>query len=134
MNIDSRASSSVVIQGRPQISNTLLTMGPYQFGARGVSGTVYYDAVPFGSGSTTLGTDSDTTNDNVLVTMHGEVVNVNVMGPELDHVLTVDQSFVLRRRSEEEESSDEDALSGHGGYVNNSHTFFFCSFSLVQGG
>lgn len=114
----------MVIQGRPQISNTLLTMGPYQFGARGVSGTVYYDAVPFGSGSIS-GTESETTNDNVLVTMHGEVVNVNVMGPELDHVLTVDQSFVLRRRREEEESSDEDALGGHGGYVhyNNSHTF-----------
>jgi hypothetical protein len=99
-------------------------MGPYQFGARGVSGTVYYDAVPFGSGSTWR-TESDTTNDNVLVTMHGEVVNVNVMGPELDHVLTVDQSFVLRRRREEEESSDEDALGAHGGYVHNSHTFLF---------
>jgi len=62
-----------------------------------------------------LGAESDITNDNVLVTMHGEVVNVNVMGPELDHVLTVDQSFVLRRkRREEEESSDDDA---NGGYV-----------------
>ena len=106
----------MVIQGRPQINNTLLTMGPYQFGARGVSGTVYYDAVPFGSGST-LGIESDTTNNNVLVTMHGEVVNVNVMGPELDHVLTVDQSFVLRRRGEEEESSDDDTLVGNRGYV-----------------
>jgi hypothetical protein len=57
--------------------------------------------------------------------MHGEVVNVNVMGPELDHVLTVDQSFVLRRRREEEESSDEDALGAHGGYVHNSHIFLF---------
>jgi len=105
-----------VIQGRQQIGDRLLKMGSYQFGARGVSGTVYYDAVLFGSGSAS-GTEVDTANNNnnVLVTMHGEVVNANPVNPELDHVLMVDQSFVLRRKRGDEESLDDDALVGQGG-------------------
>jgi hypothetical protein len=94
-------------------------MGPYRFGARGVSRTVFYDAVLFGSGcgaGASSGTGLNTTNDNVLVTMHGEVVNANAtkLGPELDHVLTVDQSFGLRRKRGGE---DEEALVDHGGCV-----------------
>jgi len=88
-------------------------MGPYQFGARGVSGTVYYDAVLFGSGSggRASGAEVDPNTENVLVTMHGEIVNANAISADLDHVLTVDQSFVLRRKRGDE----DDTAVGLGG-------------------
>lgn len=49
-------------------------------------------------------------NGLVLMTVHGEVVNPGGSEgvPELDHVVSLDQSFVLRRHESDEEEEDGD--------------------------
>ncbi|KAF8963401.1 hypothetical protein BDZ97DRAFT_1820664 [Flammula alnicola] len=83
-------SMLAVEQGRTQICDRLHKMGPYMFGARPKTEVFYDMATPLLFGA----------EDGVLVSVHGEVANINVTNPQLDHVLTVDQSFVLRRRSD----------------------------------
>jgi hypothetical protein len=57
---------------------------------------VNYDVVPL----------SSATGGGILLTVHGEVVNPHLAGPEMDHILSVDQSFVLRKRGLEDEGMD----------------------------
>ena len=92
------ASISAIQNGRAQIVNRLLELGPHRFCPRGVPRTVNYDVVPL----------SSTTAGGILLTVHGEVVNPHLAGPHMDHVLSVDQSFVLRKRGLEDEDEDED--------------------------
>ena len=82
--------------------NRLLELGPHRFCPRGVPRTVNYNVVPL---------SSDTCDGCILLTVHGEVVNPHLAGPHMDHVLSVDQSFVLRKR----ELKDEDEEKGMDG-------------------
>ena len=94
----SHASISAIEKGRSQIVNRLLELGPHRFCPRGVPRTVNYNVVPL----------SSATGGGILLTVHGEVVNPHLAGPQMDHILSVDQNFVLRKR-ELEEDEDEDA-------------------------
>jgi hypothetical protein len=93
----SHASISAIENGRAQIVNRLLELGPHSFCPRGVPRTVDYNVVPLPSA----------TGGGILLTVHGEVVNPHLAGPQMDHILSVDQNFVLRKR-ELEEDEDED--------------------------
>lgn len=123
-------------QGRTNIINKLLSLGPYQFCPRGVTSQLLYDTVDAGSASA-----------GVLLTVHGEVVNPHISNPDLDHVLTLDQSFVLRHTSTmitdvQDEGFPSDVNNGYVA-VQSVHTvtrayavyisarlFFFLSFSF----
>ncbi|KAF8799210.1 hypothetical protein BYT27DRAFT_6873734 [Phlegmacium glaucopus] len=88
---------SPIQKGGSQIVNRLLELGPHSFCPRGVPRTVDYDVVPL----------SSTTGGGILLTVHGVVVNPHLAGPEMDHILSVDQSFVLRKRGlEDDEGMD----------------------------
>ena len=93
----SHASISAIENGRAKIVNRLLELGPHRFCPRGVPRTVDYNVVPL----------SSATGGGILLTVHGEVVNPHLAGPQMDHILSVDQNFVLRKR-EFEEDEDED--------------------------
>lgn len=93
----SHASISAIEKGRAQIVNRLLELGPHRFCPRGVPRTVNYNVVPL----------SSATGGGILLTVHGEVVNPHLAGPQMDHILSVDQNFVLRKRDLEEDE-DED--------------------------
>ena len=93
----SRASISAIQKGRAQIVNRLLELGPHRFCPRGVPRTVNYNVVPLSSAS----------GGGILLTVHGQVVNPHLAGPQMDHVLSVDQSFVLRKRKLEDEDENE---------------------------
>lgn len=88
----SRASISAIQNGRAQIVNRLLELGPHRFCPRGIPRTVNYDIVPL----------PPTIGGGILFTVHGQVVNPHLAGPQMDHVLSVDQSFVLRKRGLED--------------------------------
>jgi len=94
----SRASISAIQKGRAQIVNRLLELGPHSFCPRGVPRTVNYDVVLL----------SSTTGGGILLTVHGEVVNPHLEGPQMDHILSVDQSFVLRKRELDDEGEGMD--------------------------
>jgi len=49
---------------------------------------------------------SSATGGGILLTVHGDVVNPHLAGPQMDHILSVDQNFVLRKREEDEEDDD----------------------------
>jgi hypothetical protein len=91
----SHASISAIEQGRAQIVNRLLELGPHRYCPRGVPRTVNYNVVPLSTGG-------------ILLTVHGEVVNPHLAGPYMDHVLFVDQNFVLRERGRDEDEDVED--------------------------
>ena len=78
--------------------NRLLELGPHRFCPRGVPRTVDYNVV----------TLSSATGGGILLTVHGEVVNPHLAGPKMDHILSVDQNFVLRKRMLEDEDEEED--------------------------
>lgn len=99
----SRASMSAIQQGRAQIVNRLLELGPHRFCPRGVPRNVNYNVVSL----------SPTTGGGILLAVHGEVVNPHLAGPQMDHVLSVDQSFVLRRRTVEDDDQNE-GMDGFG--------------------
>lgn len=80
-------SLSALKRGRAEVADTLCLLGSHQFCPRGVSGNVHYDVVSL---------DHDI-GGGVLLTTYGEVCNPSFNGPELDHILSVDQSFVLHR-------------------------------------
>lgn len=72
--------------------NRLLELGPHSFCPRGVPRTVNYDVIPL----------SPIIGGGILLTVHGEVVSPHLAGPQMDHVLSVDQSFVLKDRELED--------------------------------
>ncbi|KIJ91250.1 hypothetical protein K443DRAFT_686199 [Laccaria amethystina LaAM-08-1] len=83
--------------GRAQIIEHLSTLGPHQFCPHGAMRNVAYTLMLH--------------NGLVLMTVHGEVVNPGGSegGSELDDVVSLDQSFVLRKpESDEEEGGDGD--------------------------
>ena len=92
----SHASISAIEKGRAQIVNRLLELGPHRFCPRGVPRTVDYNVVPLSSAS----------GGGILLTVHGEVVNPHLAGPQMDHILSVDQNFILRQREMEEDEED----------------------------
>jgi hypothetical protein len=92
----SRASIAAIQQGRVQIVNRLFELGPHRFCPRGVPRTVNYNVVPLSSAT-----------GGILLTVHGEVVNPHLAGPQMDHILSVDQSFVLRKRQLDDEDENE---------------------------
>jgi len=94
----SHASISAIEKGRSQIVNKLLELGPHRFCPRGIPRMVNYNDVPLSSAATGGG---------ILLTVHGEVVNPHLAGPQMDHILSVDQNFVLRKRKLEDEDEDE---------------------------
>lgn len=97
----SHASISAIEKGRSQIVNRLLELGPHRFCPRGVPRTVNYNVVPLSCATGDGG--------NILLTVHGQVVNPHLEGPQMDHILSVDQNFVLRKRQlDEDEDEDED--------------------------
>lgn len=77
--------------------NRLLELGPHRFCPRGVPRTVNYNVVLL----------SPAIGGGILLTVHGEVVNPHLAGPQMDHVLSVDQNFVLRKRELEDEDEEE---------------------------
>jgi len=93
----SDASISAIEKGRAEIVNKLLELGPHRFCPRGVPRTVNYNVVPL----------SSATGGGILLTVHGEVVNPHLAGPQMDHILSVDQNFVLRKRELEDEDEEE---------------------------
>lgn len=64
-------------------------LGPYQFCPRGQQANLHYDVVSLGSLEI----------DGLLLKVHGELVNPHPAGAQLDHVVTLDQSFVLKHPS-----------------------------------
>jgi len=42
----------------------------------------------------------------ILLTVHGEIVDPNPAGSDMDHILALDQSFVLRERTDEDDEVD----------------------------
>ncbi|KAF9564925.1 hypothetical protein CPC08DRAFT_704984 [Agrocybe pediades] len=82
-------ATTTTTQDRASIVAELLSWGPYLFCPRGVTSSLNYDVVEFESG--------------ILLTTHGEIVNPNRPGLDTDHVVTLDQSFVLRERKEEDD-------------------------------
>jgi hypothetical protein len=96
-HIVSHASISAIEKGRAQIVNRLLELGPHSFCPRGVPRSVNYNVVPLSTGG------------GILLTVHGQVVNPHLAGPHMDHILSVDQNFVLRKRELElDEDGDDD--------------------------
>ena len=93
----SYASISAIENGRAKIVNRLLELGPHRFCPRGVPRTVDYNVVPL----------SSATGGGILLTVHGEVVNPHLAGPQMDHILSVDQNFVLRKREFEEDEFED---------------------------
>ncbi|KAH9479832.1 hypothetical protein JR316_0008427 [Psilocybe cubensis] len=79
-------SKVMLDRGRKEISARFMSMRPYQFCPRGVVGNLIYDAVDSPAG--------------ILLTVHGEIVNPHSSNPRLDHTLTLDQSFLLRKRGD----------------------------------
>ena len=92
--------------------NRLLKLGPHRFCPRGVPRTVNYDVISLPCA----------TGGSVLLTIHGQVVNPHLAGPHRDHVLSVDQSFVLRQRELEDEDED-DRVDGSVLFI-----YLFCFF------
>ena len=78
--------------GRAQIVGYLSELGPHQFCPQGTMRNVAYTLMLH--------------NGLVLMIVHGEVVNPG--GFEGDHVVSLDQSFVLRKPESDEEEEDED--------------------------
>ena len=93
----SHSSISAIEMGRSQIVNRLLELGPHRFCPRGVPRSVDYNVVPL---SSAIG-------GGILLTVHGEVVNPHLAGPQMDHILSVDQNFVLRKRELEEDEYED---------------------------
>ncbi|KAF8159920.1 hypothetical protein B0H34DRAFT_705404 [Crassisporium funariophilum] len=89
--------------GRQRIVNRLQALDTHEFRPRGVTQRVSYDVVS--------PSPAHPTGDWILLTVYGKVVKVNMAGPHMDHVVMVDQSFVLRRR---EKGDDEDDCDGVG--------------------
>ena len=105
LNSDSRASASTVQQGRSHIVDRLLELGTYEFSPRGVRRDIYYDLAALSR--KVVGGSNQTGPGGVLAALHAEIVNPNLTDPSMDHVLTLDQSFVLRRKVEDDVDVDE---------------------------
>lgn len=71
----------------------------------------------------------DSVGVGVLLTVHGEIVNPHNANPDLDHVLTLDQSFVLRRTSAITDVQDEET-DVNNGYVTVSFVHFICAMRV----
>ncbi|KAF5316549.1 hypothetical protein D9619_006639 [Psilocybe cf. subviscida] len=95
----SNASASTVEHGRSRICDRLREMGPHKF--RALPGSVVWDLAP-------LPLDSP---GYLMFSVHGEVVDPSHTGRHLDHILTVDQTFVLRPRNEDDNGHEEELWS-----------------------
>lgn len=103
------SSAPTIYQGRSTIVDRLCELGNYQFSLQGVqSKTVYYDLAAL-SREIIGGIDGPSpVNENaavgcILATLHSEVINPNLEDPQSGHMLTLDQSFVLRQRTERDD-------------------------------
>ncbi|EDR05179.1 uncharacterized protein LACBIDRAFT_294891 [Laccaria bicolor S238N-H82] len=104
---DSRLLASITTRkqiGRAQIIEYLNALGPHQFCPHGTMRNVAYTLMLH--------------EGLVLMTVHGEVVNPggggsdSEGGAELDHVVSLDQSFVLRRPESDGKEEEGDGDSG----------------------
>ncbi len=98
------SAASMIHHGRSTIIDRLCAFGNYQFSQRGVpSKTVYYDLAALPQEIIGVVDDGVSPADDgaaILATLHSEVINPNSEDPNPNHVLTLDQSFVLRRRTD----------------------------------
>lgn len=76
----------MVKQGPSDIAQAIFSLGPHKFCPREVVSDVVYDVVPL----------TPETGGGILLTVHANIVNPSKAGPASDHVLSLNQSFMLR--------------------------------------
>jgi len=94
------SAAAMIHHGRSAIIDRLCAFGNYQFSQRGVpSKMVYYDLASLPR-EIIGAVDVSPVDDGaaILATLHSEVINPTSEDPNPNHVLTLDQSFLLRRR------------------------------------